>query len=125
MGWILDASLWRSSGHIQLGGDLVVVPELTGWIKCPLLPGNRSPRKSWKVLLGSVMSCLACDPIIDKWKIMKGENRCICYCNRKCSYLHFLFLCLVNVLDSEHGFGQLISSSSSVTLSWDNHLPAM
>ncbi len=32
LGCVLDASLWRFSGHVQLGGDAGADPELTGGI---------------------------------------------------------------------------------------------
>lgn len=48
-----DASSWKSSRHIQLGGDPGVDPELDGGIMHPIWYGNASgsPRKTWKMFL--------------------------------------------------------------------------
>lgn len=63
-------------GHVQLGGDAAVEPELVGEILHPILPRNTSVShgRSWKVLLGRGMSgprLVYC--LLDKWKMMDGR----------------------------------------------------
>ncbi len=74
---LLEAFLWRFSGHVQLVGDPRLDPKHAGGITYLIRAGTASgsPQRSCKILQGRVTSgtaCLACcprDPAPDKQKM--------------------------------------------------------
>lgn len=59
---LLLTSLWRYSGHAQLGGDPGADPEHTRGISCPIWHRNASgcPKRSWRMWLKKWMSMVLC-----------------------------------------------------------------